>query len=72
MSSSPENLSLEDIESKISALTLLKSQKLAESESKKSKKDKKKEKGGKLDVKVPKVTSPFKTNLIIREQKVYN
>lgn len=49
------NMSLEDIEAKISALTLLKSQKLAEAESKKSKKDKKKEKSGKMEVKVPKV-----------------
>jgi hypothetical protein len=56
--SSPD-MTIEDIESKISALTLLKSQKLAEAESKKSKKNKKKEKSGKLDVKVPKVTSTF-------------
>lgn len=51
------DMSIDDIESKISELTLLKSQKLAEVESKKSKKDKKKEKSGKLDVKVPKVAS---------------
>jgi hypothetical protein len=50
-------LSLEEIESRLSALTILKSQKLAEAENKKSKKDKKKEKSGKLDVKVPKVLS---------------
>jgi hypothetical protein len=54
---SPEhsNMSLEDIEAKISELTFLKSRKLAEAESKKSKKDKKKEKSGKMEVKVPKV-----------------
>jgi hypothetical protein len=50
-------LSLEEIESQLSALTILKSQKLAEAETKKSKKDKKNEKSGKLDVKVPKVHS---------------
>ena len=49
------NMSIEDIESQISALTLLKAQKLAVVESKKSKKDKKKEKSGRQDVKVPKV-----------------
>jgi hypothetical protein len=54
---SPE-LSLEEIESQLSALTILKSQKLAEAETKKSKKEKKKEKSGKLDVKVPKVAPP--------------
>lgn len=52
-------LSLEDIEAKIAALTLLKNQKTAEAEPpKKEKKDKKKGKGTKLDVKVPKVSSP--------------
>ena len=53
-----ENLSLDDIDAKIQALTLLKSKKLAEAEeSKKPKKDKKKEKNAKLDVKVPKVAT---------------
>ena len=70
------NMSIEDIESKISALTLLKAQKLAEVESKKSKKDKKKEKSGKLDVKVPKVCClPLPLNVekcskTVREPKV--
>jgi hypothetical protein len=53
------NLSLEDIEAKISALMLLRTQKRTEAEaeaSKKSKKDRKKEK--KVDVKVPKVLHP--------------
>jgi len=55
-SSDQTSLSLEDIESQLSSLALLKSQKLAELEAKKSKKDKKKAKSGKLDVKVPKGT----------------
>ena len=51
---SPE-LSLEEIESQLSALTILKSQKLAEAETKKSKKDEKE----KSDVKAPKVHSLY-------------
>jgi hypothetical protein len=49
------DLSLDEIESQIAALSLLKSQRLAEAEAKKSKKDKK---AGKVDVKVPKVRYP--------------
>ena len=56
MATSKQDLFVEEIESKISLLTLLKSQKIAEMEEKKSKKDKKKAKNGKLDVKVPKGT----------------
>jgi hypothetical protein len=52
-------MSLEDIEAKIAALTLLKNQKIAEAEApKKEKKDKKKGKAIKFDVKVPKVSYP--------------
>ena len=58
------NMSIEDIESQISALTLLKAQKLAVVESKKSKKDKKKEKSGRQDVKVPKVYFPSKSRKV--------
>ena len=66
-------MSLEDIESQIANLQLLKSQKIAEeAESKKSKKDKKKEKAGKIEVKVPKVIplTPSTRVLTYREQKV--
>jgi hypothetical protein len=52
---SPSNMSLEDIESQIASLQLLKSQKILEAAPKKSKKEMKKEKAGKIDVKVPKV-----------------
>lgn len=60
MAAAQQNImSLEDIEAKIAALTLLKNQKIAEAEApKKEKKDKKKGKANKLDVKVPKVSSP--------------
>jgi hypothetical protein len=54
------SLSVEEIEAKISELTLLKSEMLAaEEEFKKSKKDKKKDKmaNAKIDIKVPKVNS---------------
>jgi len=67
------NMSLEDIESQIANLQLLKSQKLAEeAESKKPKKDRKKEKAGKIEVKVPKVTTltPSTRILTCRAQKV--
>jgi hypothetical protein len=51
-----QEMSLEDIEAKISALTLLRQKMVVEAEeAKKSKKDKKKAKSSKLDVKVPKV-----------------
>jgi hypothetical protein len=51
-----QEMSLEDIEAKISALTLLQKKMVAEAEeAKKSKKNKKKAKSSKLDVKVPKV-----------------
>jgi hypothetical protein len=56
-------MSLDDIQAKISELTLLQ-QKIvqAQEEAKKSKKEKKKTKTSKLDVKVPKVPQPFVNN----------
>jgi hypothetical protein len=57
------NMSIEDIEAQISALSLLKSQKIAEAEAKKKKKDKKDKGKSKVDVKVPKV-HPLKILLI--------
>ena len=67
---SPSNMSLEDIESQIASLQLLKSQKILEAAPKKSKKDLKKEKPGKIEVKVPKVCPPQKQGLTCREQRV--
>jgi hypothetical protein len=55
---SPSTMSLEDIESQIASLQLLKSQKILEAAPKKSKKDLKKEKAGRIEVKVPKVHPP--------------
>ena len=65
-------MSVEDIDAKISELTLLKSQKLAEAESKKPQKTKKKEKAGstKWDVKVPKVQNLITTNSNFRAPRV--
>jgi hypothetical protein len=57
---SPSNMSLEDIESQIASLQLLKTQKIQEAAPKKSKKDLKREKAGKIEVKVPKVRPPQK------------
>jgi len=64
------DMSLEDIESQIASLQLLKSQKILEAAPKKSKKDMKKEKAGKIEVKVPKVCPRSNTVLIYRERKV--
>jgi hypothetical protein len=58
MANFPADMPLDQIEVRLSELTLLRDQRLAEAESKKSKKDKKK--SAKIDVKVPKVTCQSK------------
>ena len=71
MTNSEQDLSLEEIETKISSLTLLKSEKIAQLEEKKSKKEKKKAKSGKLDVKVPKGTKGTSSLLVTNERLVW-
>jgi Histidyl-tRNA synthetase len=68
--SSPSNMSLEDIESQIASLQLLKSQKILEAASKKSKKEMKKERQAKLKSKSQRHVHVKQRELTCRVQRV--